>query len=124
MRARVTPAYVPGVTEEEKVAGTLYVVSTPIGNLGDVTARAAEVLRTADAVLCEDTRHSRRLLDHANSRAPAVSLHEHNEARRSAEVVARLEAGATVALGGCSASTTVVMHQPDASGDCRVYLLH
>ncbi|GJG87767.1 ribosomal RNA small subunit methyltransferase I [Gemmatimonadetes bacterium T265] len=78
--------------------GTLYLVSTPIGNLGDVTVRAAEVLRTADAVLCEDTRHSRRLLDHLGSRAPTLSVHEHNEARRSEALVARLAAGETFAL--------------------------
>ncbi|HEY0777478.1 MAG TPA: SAM-dependent methyltransferase, partial [Gemmatirosa sp.] len=73
--------------------GTLYLVSTPIGNLGDITARAAEVLRTADAVLCEDTRHSRRLLDHLGSRAPTLAVHEHNEARQSERLVARLAAG-------------------------------
>ncbi len=84
---------VPGSTP-----GTLYVVSTPIGNLGDITARAAEVLRRADAVLCEDTRHSRRLLDHLGSRAPTIALHEHNEAARSVGLVRRLAGGATFAL--------------------------
>jgi 16S rRNA (cytidine1402-2'-O)-methyltransferase len=92
--------------------GTLYVVSTPIGNLGDLSPRAAEVLRTADLVLCEDTRHSRRLLDHAGSRAPAASLHEHNEARRAAEVVARLADGATMAL--VSDAGTPLLSDPGA----------
>ncbi len=92
--------------------GTLYLVSTPIGNLGDITARAAEVLRTADAVLCEDTRHSRRLLDHLGSRAPTLSVHEHNEARRSEGLVARLAAGETLAL--VSDAGTPLLSDPGA----------
>ncbi len=80
------------------IPGTLYVVSTPIGNLGDLTVRAAEVLRAADLVLCEDTRHSRRLLDHVGSRAPTTSVHEHNESRRAEALAARLAAGAAMAL--------------------------
>jgi 16S rRNA (cytidine1402-2'-O)-methyltransferase len=92
--------------------GTLYVVSTPIGNLGDLSARAAEVLRTADLVLCEDTRHSRRLLDHAGSHVAAVSLHEHNEARRAAEMVTRLAEGATMAL--VSDAGTPLLSDPGA----------
>lgn len=92
--------------------GTLFVVSTPIGNLGDLTARAADVLRTADVVLCEDTRHSRRLLDHVGSRAPTSSVHEHNEARRAAELVARLVAGETFAL--VSDAGTPLLSDPGA----------
>jgi len=94
------------------VAGTLYVVSTPIGNLGDLTVRAADVLRSADLVLCEDTRHSRRLLDHIGSRAPTTSVHEHNEARRADELVARLTAGATMAL--VSDAGTPLLSDPGA----------
>jgi 16S rRNA (cytidine1402-2'-O)-methyltransferase len=94
------------------VSGTLHVVSTPIGNLGDVTARAADVLRAADLVLCEDTRHSRRLLDHVGSRAPTTSVHEHNEARRADELVARLAAGATMAL--VSDAGTPLLSDPGA----------
>jgi 16S rRNA (cytidine1402-2'-O)-methyltransferase len=94
------------------VSGTLHVVSTPIGNLGDVTARAAEVLRAADLVLCEDTRHSRRLLDHVGSRAPTTSLHEHNEARRADDLVARLADGATMAL--VSDAGTPLLSDPGA----------
>lgn len=93
-------------------SGTLYLVSTPIGNLGDVTARATDVLRTADAVLCEDTRHSRRLLDHIGSHAPTLSLHEHNEARRSEGLVARLAAGETFAL--VSDAGTPLLSDPGA----------
>ncbi len=98
----------PGATAR----GTLFLVSTPIGNLGDITARAAEVLRTADAVLCEDTRHSRRLLDHLGSRAPTLSVHEHNEARRSEGLVARLVAGETFAL--VSDAGTPLLSDPGA----------
>ena len=94
------------------IPGPLFIVSTPIGNLGDLTTRGADVLRTADLVLCEDTRHSRRLLDHVGSRAPTASLHEHNEARRADEVVARLLAGATVAL--VSDAGTPLLSDPGA----------
>jgi 16S rRNA (cytidine1402-2'-O)-methyltransferase len=80
------------------MSGTLSVVATPIGNLGDLSPRAAEVLCTADLVLAEDTRHTGRLLAHVGSSAPQRSLHEHNERARVDEVVARLQAGAQVAL--------------------------
>ncbi|MBK8248857.1 MAG: 16S rRNA (cytidine(1402)-2'-O)-methyltransferase [Gemmatimonadetes bacterium] len=79
-------------------AGELRVVSTPIGNLGDLSPRAVEALRTADLVLCEDTRHSRPLLRHFEVHAPVEALHEHNEASMVARVVSRLREGAVVAL--------------------------
>jgi 16S rRNA (cytidine1402-2'-O)-methyltransferase len=78
--------------------GTLHVVSTPIGNLGDMTHRAVEVLRSVAAVLAEDTRHSRRLLDHYDIRTPTLAYHEHNEARATPGFVARLLAGESLAL--------------------------
>jgi 16S rRNA (cytidine1402-2'-O)-methyltransferase len=78
--------------------GTLTLVCTPIGNLSDLTQRAAEVLCTADLILAEDTRHTGRLLQHLGSRVPQRSLHEHNERDRVEEVVARLADGAHVAL--------------------------
>ncbi len=78
--------------------GSLQVVATPIGNLGDLTRRAADVLRAADLVLAEDTRRTGRLLAHVGSTAPQRSLHEHNERERAADVVARVAEGATVAL--------------------------
>ncbi|MEY3019775.1 MAG: rRNA ((1402)-2-O)-methyltransferase [Actinomycetota bacterium] len=78
--------------------GSLAVVSTPIGNLDDLTVRAAAVLCEADLVLAEDTRHTGRLLAHIGSRAPQRSLHDHNEAERIAEVLERIEAGQRVAL--------------------------
>ncbi len=86
----------PGATPS---GGTLVVVGTPIGNLGDLSPRAVEALATAAVVYCEDTRHSRRLLTHAGiSGVPLRSLHEHNEDDRADEVVAAVAAGRTVAL--------------------------
>jgi 16S rRNA (cytidine1402-2'-O)-methyltransferase len=76
----------------------LAVCATPIGNLGDVTLRVLEELRVADVVLCEDTRHTRLLLDRHAIPARLLSLHEHNEAERVAEMLPRLEAGERVAL--------------------------
>lgn len=78
--------------------GVLRVVSTPIGNLGDLSPRAVAALRDADAVLAEDTRHTRTLLAHAGIRTPLESLHAHNEEARVAALVERLAAGATLAL--------------------------
>ena len=80
------------------MSGTLYVVATPIGNLEDITLRALRTLREADWIACEDTRQTRKLLDHFGISKPAVSYHEHNEAARSAELIAKIEGGANVAL--------------------------
>ncbi len=78
---------------------TLAVCATPIGNLDDVTLRLLEELRSADVILCEDTRHTRVLLDrHGISGARLLSYHEHNEAKRTAELLPRLEAGERFAL--------------------------
>jgi 16S rRNA (cytidine1402-2'-O)-methyltransferase len=76
----------------------LVVVATPIGNLGDLSPRAAETLRTVDLVLAEDTRRTGRLLQHVGSDVPQRSLHEHNERDRIAEVLARIEVGERLAL--------------------------
>lgn len=78
--------------------GTLYLISTPIGNLEDLTFRAARILGEVDLVLAEDTRRSRILLDHLGLRVPLESLHEHNEAARIPAVMERLQAGASLAL--------------------------
>jgi 16S rRNA (cytidine1402-2'-O)-methyltransferase len=78
--------------------GTLYLVATPIGNLDDMTPRALRTLREATVVAAEDTRHTRRLLDHFGIRATLVSLHEHNERRRLQGLLERLDAGEVVAL--------------------------
>ena len=79
-------------------AGTLFLVSTPIGNLGDMSHRAVEVLSSAALVIAEDTRHSRRLLDHYKIATPLSSYHEHNEAKETPRLVARLETGDSIAL--------------------------
>lgn len=76
----------------------LYIVATPIGNLEDITLRALRVLKEADLIACEDTRHTRKLLDHFGISKPLVSYHEHNEAARADELVERLRNGETVAL--------------------------
>jgi 16S rRNA (cytidine1402-2'-O)-methyltransferase len=76
----------------------LYVVATPIGNLDDITLRALEVLKAADVIAAEDTRHSGNLLRHFEIRKPLISYHEHNEAMRSQELAERLAAGENVAL--------------------------
>jgi 16S rRNA (cytidine1402-2'-O)-methyltransferase len=76
----------------------LYVVATPIGNLGDITVRALEVLKSVDVVAAEDTRHSGMLLKHFEIKKPLLSYHEHNEAMRTAQLVERLAADENVAL--------------------------
>src|SRR5262245_14626252 len=82
----------------EPLAPGLYLVATPIGNLGDVTLRALSVLARADVVLCEDTRHSRTLLSHFGITATTRPYHEHNAERERPRVLAALEAGPRVAL--------------------------
>lgn len=77
---------------------TLYLISTPIGNLGDLSPRAADTLRSVARILAEDTRHSRILAGHAGSSAPLVSLHAHNEAQRTDRILAWLDAGEDLAL--------------------------
>lgn len=79
-------------------AGRLYVVSTPIGNLGDFSFRAVEVLKSVSLILAEDTRHSRALLDRYGITTKVMSHHEHNEARTTAQIVERLRSGEDVAL--------------------------
>jgi 16S rRNA (cytidine1402-2'-O)-methyltransferase len=79
-------------------SGVLYLVSTPIGNLGDMSHRAVEVLSSAALVIAEDTRHSRRLLDHYSIVTPLNSYHEHNEAKETPRLVARLQRGDSIAL--------------------------
>jgi 16S rRNA (cytidine1402-2'-O)-methyltransferase len=76
----------------------LYVVATPIGNLEDITARALRVLGSVDLIAAEDTRHSRKLLNHFGIRTPLISYHEHNERQRQAELVQRLLTGQRLAL--------------------------
>src|SRR6266487_4184142 len=76
----------------------LYIVGTPIGNLGDITLRAVEVLKDVDLIAAEDTRHSGMLLKNFEIKKPLLSYHEHNEAMRTAQLVDRLAAGENIAL--------------------------
>jgi 16S rRNA (cytidine1402-2'-O)-methyltransferase len=78
--------------------GVLYLVATPIGNLEDITLRALRVLREADQIAAEDTRHTQKLLTHYEISRPLVSYHEHNEVTRAPELVAAMEQGAKIAL--------------------------
>jgi 16S rRNA (cytidine1402-2'-O)-methyltransferase len=80
------------------MTGSLYIVATPIGNLEDITQRALRVLGEVDFVACEDTRHTRKLLNHYGINAKTISYHEHNERERAAELLARLQDGANVAV--------------------------
>ncbi len=114
------------------MSGRLVVVATPIGNLGDLSPRAATALRDADLVLAEDTRRTGRLLQHIGAETPQLSVHEHNEDARIAEVVARIGGGEVIALvsdagtpavsdpgyrlvRGCIESGVDVEHVPGAS---------
>ncbi|WP_189456857.1 16S rRNA (cytidine(1402)-2'-O)-methyltransferase [Cognatilysobacter bugurensis] len=81
-----------------QTTGTLHVVATPIGHLGDLSPRARETLAGVDAICAEDTRHTRQLLAHFGIERPLVALHQHNESAQSAQLVARLQAGESLAL--------------------------
>jgi 16S rRNA (cytidine1402-2'-O)-methyltransferase len=89
---------VPAVPESSRRPGALLVCATPIGNLADVTLRLLDELRSADLVACEDTRRTRTLLQRHGISVPVLAVHEHNEAVRAAELVARIRGGERVAL--------------------------
>lgn len=80
------------------MSGTLYVVATPIGNLEDMTYRAVRILQEVDLIAAEDTRHSRKLLDHYAIKTPLISYHEHNEEQRSEQLLVKLQGGESLAL--------------------------
>jgi 16S rRNA (cytidine1402-2'-O)-methyltransferase len=84
--------------KSEATLMSLYLVATPIGNLEDITLRALRVLKEADLIACEDTRHTRRLLNHYGIDKPAISYHEHNERERAEELLKRLARGERIAL--------------------------
>lgn len=84
------------VAESKK--GTIYLVGTPLGNLEDITLRALRILREADLIACEDTRHTRRLLEHFEIRKRLLSYHEHNEAQRATELAERALRGESIAV--------------------------
>jgi 16S rRNA (cytidine1402-2'-O)-methyltransferase len=81
-----------------RMAGTLYLVATPIGNLEDITHRAIRILREVKLIACEDTRHTRKLLNHYGINTRTISYHEHNERERATELLKLLETGADVAI--------------------------
>ena len=95
MRSREVRAVPPSIVS---APGTLFVVATPIGNRGDLSARAREQLAAADLVAAEDTRHTGAFLGLLGISRPLLSLHEHNEAERIPQIIARLQGGANVAL--------------------------
>ena len=82
----------------EELAPGLYLVATPIGNLGDITLRALEVLKNADRIACEDTRQTQKLLNHFAIATPTISYHQHNERQRATELVESLKGGARIAV--------------------------
>ncbi|MEO6211309.1 MAG: 16S rRNA (cytidine(1402)-2'-O)-methyltransferase [Gemmatimonadaceae bacterium] len=92
--------------------GMLYIISTPIGNLGDLSPRAVETLKRVAVVLAEDTRHSRPLLQRFEVETPLLSYHEHNEARTADALVARMAAGESMAL--ISDAGTPLLSDPGA----------
>jgi len=85
-------------TDQHWPPGTLYIVPTPLGNLGDITLRAVEALKQADLVACEDTRRTLRLMNHLGITKPLVSYHAHSDTRRQNDVLRALESGKRVAL--------------------------
>jgi 16S rRNA (cytidine1402-2'-O)-methyltransferase len=80
------------------IAPGLYLVATPIGNLGDITLRALDVLRHVDRIACEDTRQTQKLLNHFAITTPTVSCHQHNEHQRASEFLETLKAGGRIAM--------------------------
>jgi len=85
-------------SQESPLPPGLYLVATPIGNLGDITLRALEVLKQVDRIACEDTRQTQKLLNHFQIATPTVSCHQHNERHRAEELLASLQAGGRIAL--------------------------
>ena len=98
------PAAKPDAHSKE---GILYVVATPIGNMADITLRALQTLKDVDLVAAEDTRHTRRLLSFYEIRNSLISYHEHNEERRSQELVKRLLSGESIAIVSNAGTPTI-----------------
>jgi len=88
----------PQSSSENALAPGLYLVATPIGNLGDITLRALDVLKRVDRIACEDTRQTQKLLNHFAITTPTVSCHQHNERQRAAELIDALKAGGRIAV--------------------------
>jgi 16S rRNA (cytidine1402-2'-O)-methyltransferase len=106
----------------DTLAPGLYLVATPIGNLGDITLRAREVLKQADRIACEDTRLTQKLLNHYGITTPTISYHEHNERDRAAKLIEDLKAGARIAvvsdagMPGISDPGSVLVREAIAAG--------
>ena len=106
----------------DTLAPGLYLVATPIGNLGDITLRALEVLKQADRIACEDTRQTQRLLNHYGIATPTISYHEHNERDRAAKLIEELKQGARIAvvsdagMPGISDPGSVLVREAIAAG--------
>lgn len=99
-------------SQEDAANGRLLLVATPIGNLGDITLRALEALKSADIIACEDTRTTAKLLNHYGITTRTVACHEHNEASAAAQLVEKLQAGNTIAL--VSDAGTPLLSDPGA----------
>ena len=80
------------------MSGVLYIVATPIGNLGDITIRAVEILKSVDFVLAEDTRHSKKLFAHYEINSPLSAFHEHNENEKVSSIISEINSGKSIAL--------------------------
>jgi 16S rRNA (cytidine1402-2'-O)-methyltransferase len=91
------PETTPSISENSLAPG-LYLVATPIGNLGDITLRALDVLKRVDRIACEDTRQTQKLLNHFEIITPTLSCHQHNEHQRAAELIEALKAGGRIAV--------------------------
>lgn len=106
----------------DTLAPGLYLVATPIGNLGDITLRALEVLKQADRIACEDTRQTQKLLNHYGIITPTISYHEHNERDRAAKLIEELSQGARIAvvsdagMPGISDPGSVLIREAIAAG--------
>ena len=96
----------------DTLAPGLYLVATPIGNLGDITLRALEVLKQADRIACEDTRQTQKLLNHYGITTPTVSYHEHNEFSRAPELIREIKDGKSIAV--VSDAGTPAINDPGA----------
>jgi 16S rRNA (cytidine1402-2'-O)-methyltransferase len=106
----------------DTLAPGLYLVATPIGNLGDITLRALDVLKQAGRIACEDTRQTQKLLNHYGITTPTISYHEHNERERAGELIALIKSGSPIALvsdagmPGISDPGSVVVREAIAAG--------